>query len=229
MLIIALVFFALVLGGTWYLYGRVVNAVTSPTPITVQLEEPNEAQFTAANQKLRQIEAAAAAKEAVTVEFTADDLNALIARHPDYTDLRGKVRVAIADSIATLELSVPLRKVPLPRVKHRWFTGSASFGLTYDESGFTFSPRSIIANNYSIADDFFQGLAPTFNNYFNQEWDRSDRSETPHGDLWPQVRSVIVRDDKVVVTTKGRAATGAAPAATATPTPADEPALEPEE
>ena len=232
MIFVALAFFALVLAGTWYLYGRMVDAITAPQPTTVQLEEPNEAQFTAANEKLRRLEDAAAAQETVTVEFTAAELNALIARHPDYTDLRGKVRVEIADSIATLDLSVPLSGVPLPRIRQRWFTGSASFGLVYDNGDFTFSPQSIIANDYELAEDLFRDLTPTFNNYFNQEWDSPSRSSRKRGDrvdIWPQIRSLVVDDDRVVVTTKGRAAPATAPAATATPTPADEPALGPEE
>ena len=53
----------------------------------------------------------------MTVEFTAADLNALIARHPDFDDLRGKFRVAIADSILTLDMSVPLRDVPFPKIQ----------------------------------------------------------------------------------------------------------------
>jgi len=220
LMVMGLVVFALLMAGTWYLYTRAVDAVTSPTPTTVELEEPNEAQFVAANEKLQRLEAAAAAKEAVTVEFTADDLNAIIARHPEYTDLRNKVRVAIENSLATLDLSVPLRKVPLPRVRQRWFTGTATFGLSYDENGFTFSPRTIIANDYSIAEDFFDDLAPTFNNYFNQEWERSDHATHGGKDLWSQVRSIVVVDDKLVVTTKGPATVPApAPEPAPTPTP----------
>jgi len=193
---------ALVLGGLWYVYVKATDALTADAPTTVQLEEPSEAQFVAADAKVQQLRTAVATKQAVTVEFTALDLNALIARDPEHAELRGKARVSISDSVATLDVSVPLRGIPLPRMNRRWFTGTVSFGFTYDESGFTFSPRKIVANGYTIAEDFFGDLAPSFNNYFNEEFEKREPTNDEHDAFWRQVKSASVNGDKLVITTK---------------------------
>ena len=205
MLFIALAGLALVVGGLWYLYGKAIDSITAPQPTTVQLEEPSAEQFTAASEKLAQVRNAANAKQGVTVEFTAADLNALIARHPQFEDLRGKMRVGIANSLVTLDLSVPISGVPLTRTKRRWFNGRTSFGFSYDENGFSFAPRSLEANGHTIAEEMFRDLAPMINYYFDHEYSQSDTTdnESESDRVWQQVRSLPVVDDKVVVTTKG--------------------------
>lgn len=205
MLLIAIAGLALVLGATWYLYGKAINSITAGQPTTVQLEEPSAEQFAAASEKLAQLRNAADAKQAVTVELTATDLNALIARHPHFDDLRGKMRVAIAESIMTLDLSVPMSGLPLPRLSRRWFTGRISFGFSYDESGFSFTPRSLEANGHTIAEELFSDLGPTIDSYFDRQYSQSEtgENESERDRFWKQVRSLAVVDDKVVVTTKG--------------------------
>jgi hypothetical protein len=218
LLIIAIAGLTLVLGGLWYGYIRMVDAMTASHPITVQLEEPSAEQFAAANAKVEQLRNAAEAQEQVTVEFTATDLNALVARHPQFTRVRGKMRVAVADSIAKLDLSIPLTGIPLPRVRHRWFNGSTSFGLSYDEEGFRFSPRGLEANGYTIAEELFSDLAPTINSYFDREYaPPQDRATQRRRDdewerFWQQLRSLTVSDGKVLVTTRGPATSSDAPA-----------------
>ena len=205
LLIIAIAGLALLLGVTWYLYSKAIDSVTASQPTTIQLEQPSEEQFAVASGKLEQVRNAANAKQAVTVEFTAADLNALIARHPSFEDLRGKMRVGIAQSIMTLDLSVPMSGVPLPKFKRRWFNGKATFGFSYDEDGFSFSPRSLEANGHTIAEELFGDAAPTINNYFDREYgaDEASESDTEEERVWRQIRSLSVVDDKVVVTTKG--------------------------
>jgi hypothetical protein len=197
---------ALLIGALWYLYARTVDTLTDPHPTAVQLEEPNEAQFAAANQKFQTLQNATQTGEVVTVEFTADDLNALIARHPDemWRDMRGKVRVAIADSIATVDMSVPLTQVRLPRVQNRFFVGRAEFGFAYNDDGFRFAPRVVEAGGVTIGEDVWNELAGTFDTYFNQEWDREQRERPARAEdrFWRQIRSAEVTGDRLVVTTR---------------------------
>lgn len=203
MFLIALAAVGLVLVGTWYAYSRAIDFVTAAEPSMVELEEPSAEQLAAASEKLAQVRTAADTKQAVTVEFTAADLNALIARHPQFSDVRGKMRVGIEQSIMTLDLSVPLTGIPLPRVKHRWFNGKAIFGFSYDENGFSFKPRSVEANGYTIAEELGD-LAPSIDNYFDQEYSQSGTDGDSESErVWRQVRSLSVVDDKLVVTTKG--------------------------
>jgi len=209
LLVIGLLALALMIGATWYGYHKVVNTLTAAGPRTVQLQQPTAEEYAAADAKLNQLWNAAAAKQAVTVEFTGPELNALIARHPRFARVRDRMSAEIAGSVATLDLSVPLSGVSWPGINRRWFNGSASFGLSYDENGFSFSPRSIEANGYNFGEELFGDLAPTINNYFDREYAEptatENQNDTETERFWQQVRSLKVIDDKVVVTTKGGA------------------------
>lgn len=197
-----LVVFTLVIAGIWLVYSKTIDALTSPQPIAVQLETPSEAQFAAANEKLTQIRSAAGNSQPMTIEFTAADLNALIARHPEFEGARRKLRVAMADSLMTLDMSVPLASIPLPRLKRRWFNGSATFGFTYDDGSFDFDLRSIGSDEQSFATNVAQALSDVFDNAFNEGFREAIKENRRADDLWPNVKSATVVGDKLIVTTR---------------------------
>jgi len=220
--LVALLGLALIFGGTWWLYAKFVNNFTASEPVVVSTET-SDAQFASANDKLTGVREAARSHQTVTIEFTADDINALIARHPDFEDMRGKFRAAIADSIFTLEMSVPLRAINWPRIRDRWLNGTARFGLVYHEDNFAFALRSLTANGRDLPLSFMRSFATAFNDRFNESFNKSRRENERSNDFWENVKTVAVIDDKLVLTTKG-AATETSPAAEdesePTPTPA---------
>jgi len=205
MFMVAVAALVLFIGGTWWLLGWMTDRFTEPQPVAIQLEVPNEAQYGAANDKLSAIRAATRDKRSVTVEFTAADMNALIERHPDFSDMRGKFRVAMADSIVTLDMSVPLRDVPLPRIKDRWLNGTTRFGMVYHDGSFNFSLRSLTANGRDLPMNFLDGFSGPFNSSFNERFDKAQRENARTDEFWEDVKTVAVLDDKLVVTTKGEA------------------------
>ena len=203
---------ALVIGGSWWMYAKSVDALTSEAPIAVTMEAPSDQQVAAASQKLEQLRTAALTQQATTMEFTAAELNALIARHPSFSDWRGKARVEIGNSELTLDLSVPLRDIPLPRVSSRYFNGSVRFALTYDQDQFTLGVKSLSANGQDIDLSFFQAMADDINRGFNEGFDKSQRENAQSNEFWENVRSIEVREDRLIISTKG-AATGTTTAA----------------
>ncbi|CAA9212784.1 MAG: hypothetical protein AVDCRST_MAG42-48 [uncultured Chthoniobacterales bacterium] len=206
---------ALVFGGLWWMYAKSVDALTSDAPIAVTMEAPSDEQVAAATQKVEQLRTAALTQQVMTMEFTAPELNALIARHPSFSEFRGKARVAIANSELTLDLSVPLRDIPLPRVRSRWFNGSVRLALAYDENDFALGIRSLSANGQDLDMSFFQTMADEINTRFNEGFDNRQRENVQTNEFWENVRSMEVRGDKLIITTKG--AEPAAPPATASP------------
>jgi len=204
---IAVAGLALVLCVTWFAYVKTLNTFTADAPIAVQMEPPSEVQFAAASQKFEELRSAAAAKQSATVELTAADLNTLIARHPKFRDWRGKVRVAIEDSTMTLDLSVPLHDVPLPRAERRWFNGTVRFGLNYDEDRFALAVKSLEANGRQLDLKLFDFMAGALNEGFNEGFDKSQRRDRDSNEFWENVKSISVVDDKLIITTKGAGAT----------------------
>ena len=207
--IVMLAAVALLVGGAWYLYGKVVDTLTAPAPVAVLMETPSDAQFTTASEKFDRIRSAAVTQQLETVEFTAPELNALIARHPSFSEWRGKTRVGIAASEMTIDLSVPLRDIPLPRVRHRWFNGTVRFSMAYDQDRFSLGVKSFTANGQDFDMSGLQTWADEINNRVNEDFDSWQRADERSNEFWENVRSMEVRDDKLIITTKGAPAASA--------------------
>ena len=133
-IVVGLIFLAGLVGCSWYLYTKTINTLTSSAPADVKVEPPTDAQYQSADSSLTRLREAIDQDTETTVEFTATDLNALFARHPDFSDWRGRIRIEMADSVMTMAVSAPLRYVRLPGTKKRWFNGTARFGFNYDGS-----------------------------------------------------------------------------------------------
>ena len=194
--------FLLFLGGLWYLYAKAVDMFTAERPIEIAATLPTEAEYAAAEAKANEMRNALRSGRATTIAFTAPELNALIARDPDLARQRGRMRVDLADSMATLEMSVPLSGVNLPRVKHRWFNGSARFGFKYDESGFDFDPEWIEANGRQLSRDFLQGFANSFSGSFTKGFRDSVKREGGT-EAWENVKSISIEGNQLIIVTSG--------------------------
>lgn len=199
----AIVGTALFLGGIWLLYGKLIERLTSPHPIAVEIDVPSDEQFAAANEKLTQIRNAAGSRDPVTVEFTAVELNALISRHPEFEDMRRRLRVGMGDSLMTVETSLPLKAIPLPRLRNRWFNGMATFGLVYDDGRFSFDMRSIGANQRTFGVTLVKVFSRVFDDAFNEGFDEAKAEDKRKEEFWANIESISVVDDKLIVTAKG--------------------------
>ena len=100
MFVLALVGLAMIIGLLWWGLGEVVKEYTASGPIAVATET-TDAEYAAAEQKYNALAEAARSRRTVTVQLSASEVNALIARHPEFADMRGKFRVAMADSLMT--------------------------------------------------------------------------------------------------------------------------------
>jgi hypothetical protein len=205
-LTVLIIGFLLIGGGiatTWYIYVRTVNNLTSPAPADVQVEPPSESQYQAAESSMERVRTPIAGNKATTVEFTAADLNALFARDPNFEDLRGRVRIEIADSIMTIAVSAPLRVIPLPRMKKRWFNGTVRFSFTYDSGTFDFDIKSAEAGGHHAPDILLSGLNSSFDEGMNRDLLDELRSDDHDSEFWDNVKTMRLVGDKLVVTTKG--------------------------
>jgi hypothetical protein len=105
LLIVGFLLVACGLGGTWYLYVKMVDNLTSPEAADVQVQPPSESQYQTAETSMNRLREAVADNKETTVEFTAADLNALFARDPAFSDWRGRIRIEIADSTMTIAIT----------------------------------------------------------------------------------------------------------------------------
>jgi len=188
--------------GAWFFYGKAVAVFTFAQPADIRIEQVSDADLGAAEQKLNRLRQATANNEETTVEFTAAELNALIAREPLFAGMRNRVRVAIADSIMALEMSVPLDSAPLPNLKGRWFNGTARLGFSFVLGQFVFDPKSGESNGHSLPEEFFTGFTPSFNRNFNDGFRRGMEKNEQSANFWKRVKTIGLDRDKLVIVTQ---------------------------
>lgn len=204
-LTVLIIGFILIAGGigiTWYVYVKTVNNLTSPAPADVQVAPPSESQYQAAESSMERLRTATASNKETTVEFTGADLNALFARDPDFEDLRGRVRIEIADSTMTVALSAPLSSIPLPKMKRRWFNGTARFSFTYDDGTFSFDIKSAEAGGHQVPDIFLSSFDSSFDESMNRNFLNELKGNDHDSEFWDHVKTMRLVGDKLVVTTK---------------------------
>jgi hypothetical protein len=188
--------------GAWFFYKRAVATLTSPQPTDVRIENVSDADLRSAEDKINRLGQATADNQEITVEFTASELNAMIAREPLFAELNNHVRVAIADSIMTLEVSAPLGQTALPKLKGRWFNGTARVGFSFGNDEFLFELKSGEASGRSLPEEFFIGFGPTFNRSLNAAFRERLEKNDQAAIFWKHIKNVSLNGDKLVVTTQ---------------------------
>ena len=201
-LILGCLLTAVIVGGSWYLYKKTFNNLTSPVPADVRLETPTEAQVQAAESSLSRVKVAIAKNEETTVTFTGPELNALLARDPDLSFLRDRTRIDISNSIMTVALSAPLDALPWPGLKSRWFNGTLRFSLAYASGTFRIDLKSAEANGHEFPHAFFSSFNSSFNESMNQSFQDELRKNENGSEFWNHVKTISLEGDMLVMTTK---------------------------
>jgi hypothetical protein len=202
LVVVIVVLATAIIGGAWFLYGKAINVYTSTQPVNIHVEEPTDSQFQTAEGKLARLHQAIFNNQEIAIDFTAGDINALIARDPGFAGMRGRVRVGIADSIVTLELSAPLTAVPLPKLRNRWFNGRASFEFTYNLGQFVIGAKSAEANGRALPEQFFGSFNASFNRSFNERFQRDLQKSQEQATFWKRIKAIVVNGDRLIIQTQ---------------------------
>jgi hypothetical protein len=201
--VVAVVLGIVLVGGGLFVVNRGINLFTATTPAQIQTRPATPPELQLAKAKLDSLRSAIRNRVETTIEFTADDVNALLQNEPEFRDARSHARVAIANSIVSLDVSAPLDSAKWSRLKGRWFNGNIQFGFSYVDDNFNFDVRSAEANGYQfpralLTAEFVQSFNRSFNDSFRRESARRDGAS----DLWRHIRMATVQNDKLIVTTR---------------------------
>ena len=203
LVIAGFVFLVICIFGGWFVLNRLINKYTSTEPARIEATQPTPAESQAAEAKWNALRTAIRNNQETSVEFTATDINALIANDPDFRDARGHVHVDIANSIVSLDLSAPLESMKWRAARDRWFNGNIRFGMTFIDDDFSFELKSAEANGYHLPSILFTSdFERSFNRSFNERFRSSSVKHRERNDDFRHIRSVSVQDDKVIVTTR---------------------------
>jgi hypothetical protein len=203
LIIAGLVLVAVLVAGSFFVLNRATQVFTSTQPVQIQVRQATPAERQVAKAKLDTLRSAARNHQETTIEFNADEINALIANEPEFRGARGHVRVAIANSIASLDVSAPLDSMHWKRLKGRWFNGNIQFGFSYVDDNFNFDIRSAEANGHQfpraiLTSDFLH----SFNRSLNESFHRESAKHADANNLWRHIKLASLQGDKLVVTTR---------------------------
>jgi hypothetical protein len=201
LLILAFLCLAAVVGSSWYIYHQLAtNNLISDAPADLRLEEPSEKQYRSAEDALARVKNAKESDQ--TVAFTAADLNALLAKDPDFKDLSGHVRVDIRNSTMTVNVSAPLDMLRMWSMRGRWFNGTLRFRGGYESGVFRIKIESARGGEYEVPGFIISSINTTIDKSLNEntgDW----QNDAGGSEFWRHVKSLKLEDDKVVVTTQG--------------------------
>lgn len=193
---------ALIAGG-WFALNRAVHIFTSTEPADVAVQQATSAETQAAEEKANALRTAVRNNQETTVEFTATDLNALIANDPDFRGMRGRARVAIANSKISLDVSAPLGSMKWSRLRNRWFNGHVELTFSYVDDNFNVDINSAEANGHSVPSALLNSeFTSSFNRSLNESFRRESRRHPERDELWRHIKMISVQNDKVIVTTR---------------------------
>jgi len=203
LIIAGLILVAVVVGGGFFVLNRAIHIFTSTEPVQIQMRPVTPAELQAAKAKLDTLRGAVRNHQESTIEFNANEINALIANEPEFRGARGHARVAIADSIASLEVSAALDSMHWNRFKGRWFNGNVQFGFSYVDDNFNFDIRSADANGHQFPRAILTSeFLHSFNRSFNESFHRESGKHAETNDLWRHIKMASLQNDKLVVTTR---------------------------
>jgi hypothetical protein len=201
LVVIVVVLGIVMIGGGLFVVNRGINMFTANAPVQIQMRSATPTELQLAKAKLDSLRSAIRNRAETTIEFTADDINALLQNEPEFRGARNHSRVGIADSIVSLDLSAPLDSAQWSRLKRRWFNGNIQFGFSYVDDNFNFDVRSAEVNGYQFPRVLLE-LMQSFNRSLNDSFRRESARHGDATDLWRNIRMATVQNDKLVVTTR---------------------------
>ncbi len=136
--------------GYRYFTGQ-VEKYTSATPRVLPVVEYTDEQMVELGARLKSVENGSAEQ----VVLSADDLNALIARHPS-EDFKGKVYITLADGDVKAEISMPVDEIP--GCNGRFLNGSLTAQVSLNDGDLVVQAADITVNGEKLPQEFVDVL-----------------------------------------------------------------------
>ena len=222
--VVALVLCGAVVGGVYWLFSQGGEAFLSEQPFAVHVAEITDEQYQAVLAKLAPFDQAMNEGHAATLEITLDDLNVLIARSPQFQALRGRLFLTAKGSGIVADMSAPLTD---SETNLSYFNGRATLDASYASNGFDVllrhleplasapgdTPFANFLNKPAVLNAVSQKMSIDLNEGFRE---RAAKDPVTAGFL-RDLRTIVILNGKIVVTTNERP--GTTPIETPAPTP----------
>jgi hypothetical protein len=179
----------LLIGVVGFLFYMFRDKFTEPAPRPVPVHQPKPGEYEEIKSRIARFDQAAQANQPAQLELTADDLNALMAGDKDLKELSGKAFVRIEGKEATLDVSIPLKEVPL--MGERWFNGTVSVDVSLEDGKLSVTPTKAVIKGEQVSEKILDSFkVPDF----------ASRVKDPKfQEGLKKIKSLEVRDGKIVI------------------------------
>lgn len=193
---------------------QMVRGYLSDHPANVRVYPATDEQYQAVQQKLAPFVTGLENNQRASVELTADDLNTLVARDPNFADLRGRAAFSLARERLVADLSVPLNVGRTGERSQIYFNGRFETGLLVDDGVVSLQPRAISVNGASVPRWLMDLLQkPEAMKGFDQAFNDNVNQEPKVRDVLRHLRTLRIEGDRLVLTSTGEPAVAAPPPA----------------
>jgi len=151
----------IVLGGLFglHLAKKMFNNFTDDKPMALPQSQMSQADFDKLELRLDNFrQAVRAAQPVEPLALSADEINALIARDPDFSTVKGKLYVMLSEDNIKGQLSLPMESVGLPLFKGRYLNGTGTFSISLHNGFLRLTTLSFIVKGKAVPEVYMQQI-----------------------------------------------------------------------
>ncbi len=160
--IISVVLLLLVMGALlvgWHFVKRMVNHYTDTQPVALPTVQMPKGEVDRLNKRFEAFQAAVREQRPVEpLRLSADDVNVLIANGRQGSAVQGKIHVSLEGDQLRGQVSVPLQEVGLSMFKGRYFNGSATFNVSFQNGVLGVSARTLSVKQQPLPEVYMQKI-----------------------------------------------------------------------
>jgi hypothetical protein len=194
--VLVLLIGGLVAGIGYFGYSKISN-LTSTAPTTVQSFDGGDATYQSALQKTNTFSQAVQQNQPATIELSADEINTLIARDPDFAKSQIHAFISMTGDRGDLQVSLPTNLIPYGLIKDRFLNVEASFTPQFDSANKTL--------NFTLHSFSFAGgtvppaQLPTIQNNINPLLNTQLQNSADARSILSRAQNIEIRDGKLVI------------------------------
>jgi len=197
--VLALLLCALI-GGTGYLAYHEIVQVTSTTPVTIPTFDGGDQVYSSAQQKMQAFDHDVQNHVPATLRLSADEINTLIARNPNFSKNNIQLYVSMHDDQARLQSSIPSGLFSGNTIKGRYLNADVSFSLSFDNESkmISFNLKSAKVGSTTLPENNLAGIQASTDPAINGILQKTAGFK----EIIQQASSIEIKDSELVIQTK---------------------------
>ncbi len=197
--LVVILFVGLVVGGFYVGYQKVVG-LTSTTPADVPSFNGSDDVFNTAQQKVMAFGHDVQDHQAATIQLSADEINALIARDPELIRQKAHLFVTLTGDEAQVQGSIPTEALSEGFLKNRYLNFDTTFGLGFNPDA---KSLDLILHQLKIGDQPTpQNLLPTMQAELTPILNAELQNYPLSKPVLQQAKSITIKDSQLVIETQ---------------------------